>query len=201
MKKVTAAALVDLLSNRHLVSNITKIEMDGVPGVDESVCAVIGKLKNIRYLDLSNCRGVNDAGLEKLFGSVREDEHGMVLEASPHVDKLEFMSIANASNVTDDGLRYLSPLRSLVDLCLFGCFKLTDSGIYHLGQLYNLVRFNYCGAYKITEASRRYLFSQNQTLLIYNSVVEFGKFYCEEVVGGGKTVLTNEEEFMRRINH
>jgi len=131
------------------------------------------------------------------------DEGGK--EISPLAKSVEFLSIANASKVTDEGLRSLTPLRYLTDLCIFGCFKLTDSGIYHLGQLTNLIRFNYCGAYKISEASRRYLFSQNQTLLIYNSVVEFGKLWVEKekatrVRASESELLTDEELFLKAIN-
>ena len=38
-----------------------------------------------------------------------------------------------------------------------------------------LQRLNYCGSYKVTDVSRRYVLSQNPTLLIYNSIQQFGR--------------------------
>ena len=55
-----------------------------------------------------------------------------------------------------------------------GCFKITDLGLM-LVSFPKLERLNYCGSYKVTDASRRYVLSQNPTLLIYNSIAQFGR--------------------------
>ena len=36
-----------------------------------------------------------------------------------------------------------------------------------------LTRFNHCGCYKVTEHGRRYMFSSNPSLLLYNNPREF----------------------------
>ena len=203
MKHIEKSSLLNIFTHSSLASTIARVDLDGVLAVNKEVCEALGNLENVRFLDLSNCRNVDNDGLRALFVKSETDEGGK--EISPLAKSVEFLSIANASKVTDEGLRSLTPLRYLTDLCIFGCFKLTDSGIYHLGQLTNLIRFNYCGAYKISEASRRYLFSQNQTLLIYNSVVEFGKLWVEKekatrVRASESELLTDEELFLKAIN-
>lgn len=145
-----------------------------------------------------------------MFGKGKNDTRDVI-----H-DSLEYLSVANASQITDESMRFVALLRNLQDLCIFGCHKITDSGVYNLANrgLSSLHRFNYCGSYKITDGARRYIFSQNAQLLIYNNVTEFGKHYDieseskmeEENRLNAKQKFPDEEakvseaNFLKRIN-
>jgi hypothetical protein len=133
--------------------------------VNDAVCRVIGQLPELEYLDLSLCReGLTDHGLTLLCEGVKKHQ------------KLRMLSLTNASQLTDQGLRSLNKLgvsKMLEDVCLMGCHKITDGGLLALASR-SLRRINYCGCYKVTEGMLRYLIAQNRSILIYNNGEDFG---------------------------
>ena len=87
------------------------------------------------------------------------------------INSIRKLSVANAGGLTDEGVKQIGATvaATLEDFCMAGCFKVTDLGLM-LVSFPKLQRLNYCGSYKVTDASRRYILSQNPTLLIYNGV-------------------------------
>lgn len=124
----------------------------------------MGTRRKLRYLDLSNTN-MDDEKVAALTNSAKAN--------GARVKKL---SLANAGGLTDEGIKQIGATLagSLTDFCMAGCFKITDLGLM-LVRFPRLERLNYCGSYKVTDASRRYVLSQNPTLLIYNSIAQFGR--------------------------
>ena len=156
--------LVVLLAS---LPNLLNLRLNGlVSCVGEQACVVIGTLKRLRYLDMSNC-ALNDRRLETLVSTLAK--------IKVRVRKL---NIANSGALTDEGLKVIGKdggvASTLVDFCMSGCFRITDLGLM-LISFPNFKRLNFCGSYKVTDASRRYILGQNPTLLIYNASNQFGR--------------------------
>ena len=88
---------------------------------------------------------------------------------------LRALCVANLVKLTDKVLRALRSTvgRDLLDLCVYGCYNMTDTGVVHICSL-GITRFNSCGCYKITEQGRRYMFSSNPSIIMYNNPKDFG---------------------------
>ena len=125
---VDADTLVELLENQHLTRNLVQLCLDGVQSVANEACSVIRKMMHMRFLDMTNCRSLTNECIFTLFGKGKNDTRDVI-----H-DSLEYLSVANASQITDESMRFVALLRNLQDLCIFGCHKITDSGVYNLAN-------------------------------------------------------------------
>ncbi len=68
---------------------------------------------------------------------------------------------------------------NIVDLSIWGCFKVDSEGFLELCTAYrnnNFRRVNYCGCYKISDDSRLWISSSFRRIVIYNKVDDFGKY-------------------------
>ncbi|GMH98326.1 hypothetical protein TrVE_jg12912 [Triparma verrucosa] len=158
---LTEGSFVELLS---VLPNLMSLRCSGLTCIGEEGCAAIGRCKRLRYLDLSNAN-MSDGGVKAMTEEMKANG----------IESLKKLSVANAGGLTDEGVKQIGATvaATLEDFCMAGCFKVTDLGLM-LVSFPKLKRLNYCGSYKITDASRRYILSQNPTLLIYNGVRQFG---------------------------
>jgi hypothetical protein len=138
---------------------------------DAVLGCVGGELRALRSLNLSGCRGVTDGGMALLLQGLRDS--GAQLRA---------LSVANCVQLTDKVLGTIKKTvgRDLDDLCIYGCLNLSDTGLVQIcNAARGLTRFNHCGCYKVTEHGRRYMFSANPSLLLYNNPREFDSAHHE----------------------
>ena len=90
------------------------------------------------------------------------------------------MNIGDIKNVTNRSLRTIAVnlMSSIVDLCVWGCYKVTNDGILELCMAHpesKLRRINHCGCYKVSDDSRLWFMSSFKTCVInYIRVEEFG---------------------------
>ena len=170
------------IEHRRLLGEFLEVlEMRGLEHLTPAVLPLIGqRCGSLTRLDLGMCtNAITDASLAALAlglggksGRPSLDRFGQHTTIEPPIRKL---SIANASHVTDCGLRVLGDAlgASLNDLNLYSCFRISDVGIMHIGNR-RLDRINWCGSYKVTDAARRRLVSVNERILTYNRPRDFG---------------------------
>ncbi|MBK9145592.1 MAG: protein kinase [Candidatus Melainabacteria bacterium] len=89
--------------------------------IDNHSLSVVGKIKTLTYLDLSNCSGFDDEGLYELRDLKR-------------LEKLRL----NKTRTGDDGLAALSCLTNLKELDLSSCRRVTGACVYLLKGLEHL---------------------------------------------------------------
>lgn len=98
--------------------------------------------------------------------------------------KLKYLSLSNCSKLTDKSLSHLEDAfsKTLLDLCLYGCYNVTDKGLMHV-YIYifkiggTSVRFlNRSGCYKVSDGLLRYLFSANPRIRLYEKPYEWKSF-------------------------
>jgi Leucine-rich repeat (LRR) protein len=126
LKEVGALATLEEL----LFGVIEPISLSGkVPWVDDAGVAHLGKLTNLKKLNLGCCEKVTDQGLAHLKG----------------LTKLEQLNIGN-TKVTDAGLVNLKGMSNLQELNL-NCLKISEKGLAHLTGLSKLrqLRLRECG--------------------------------------------------------
>ncbi|GMH92651.1 hypothetical protein TL16_g12410 [Triparma laevis f. inornata] len=160
---LTEQAFVELLS---VLPNLMNLRCGGLTCIGNDGCTAIGRCKRLRYLDLSNATTLSDEGVKTMTEEMKANG----------INSIRKLSVANAGGLTNEGVKQIGATvaATLEDFCMAGCFKVTDLGLM-LVSFPKLQRLNYCGSYKVTDASRRYILSQNPTLLIYNGVRQFGK--------------------------
>lgn len=93
--------------------------------IDNHSLSVVGKIKTLTYLDLSNCSGFDDEGLYEL-------------RDLKNLEKLRLKK----TRTGDDGLAALSCLTNLKDLDLSSCRRVTGACIYLLKGLDRLESLN-----------------------------------------------------------
>ena len=67
----------------------------------------------------------------------------------------------------------------LHDLCVYGVYRLDDKGLLNLSYKH-LKRLCYSGCYRVSESLKRYLFSSNPSLLLYNQPQQFGTEFFKQ---------------------
>ena len=94
---------------------------------------------------------------------------------------LAYLNIGDIKSLSNRSMRTIAVnlMSSMVDLCVWGCYKLTNDGILELCMSHpesKLRRINHCGCYKISDDSRLWFASSFKTSVIkYIRVEEFGK--------------------------
>ena len=111
----------------HMPSNITD--------------SVLRNLPSYRYLDLTRCKRITDAGLA----------HISTLTSLQHLD------LDNCTRITDAGLAHLSTLTSLQHLDLNNCTRITDAGLAHISTLTSLQHLYLSFCPSITDAGLAHL--------------------------------------------
>ena len=166
--------------------------------VDAALLATLGAgLPHLSLLSLGGCRGMNDAILLALLGSLPaattfETRH--VSPASPsaivgraysssglhmetfHGPALTHLDLRACHELTDASLDAIAfYLSGLAELCAHGCRRLTDTGLAALSTSCPRLRWlNLSGAYKVTSAGSLCLLSSHPSLLVYNDPFAFG---------------------------
>ncbi|GBF91694.1 hypothetical protein Rsub_03998 [Raphidocelis subcapitata] len=119
-----SAALPQLMALR-------RVALDGIPEVDDSVIAAVGKLPSLTALSLAFCQSVSDAALASL-GS-----------GAPN---LAVLVIDDCARVGDPGLIALAAgCRRLARLSARRCVKLTDAGLVAVAERCPLRRLEAAG--------------------------------------------------------
>ncbi|MGD9683183.1 MAG: protein kinase [Candidatus Obscuribacterales bacterium] len=121
------------LRNADLIGSgftyIARLPLEGLElrdsRIDNRSLAVVGRLRTLTCLDLSNCSGFDDEGLYELRDLKR-------------LEKLRL----KRTRTGDDGLAALSCLTHLQDLDLTSCLRVTGAGIYLLKGLDHLESLN-----------------------------------------------------------
>lgn len=117
----------------------------------------LGKMKNLTYLDLTNCQGVTGKGVRDL-SALTELKYlslattGLTNDGLPAIGKmtkLEKLNLMNNFPVTDAGIKSLAGLTNLKVLTL-GNTGITDAGLNSLAGLKNLKELDLFGA-KVTK--------------------------------------------------
>lgn len=133
------------------VSELPKLHMLAVNGMtlDADVCAVIGKLRELRTLRLIRCKGDvsvrHFADLKKLTGlelsGAQLTDAGLKQLGS--FENLHYLSLAE-NRLTDDGLKHLASFPKLGFVNLDGN-KITDAGLKHLTRMNRLWNVSLAG--------------------------------------------------------
>ena len=94
---------------------------------------------------------------------------------------LAYLNLGDIKNLSNRAMRTIAVnlMSSMIDLCVWGCFKLNNDGVLELCMSHpenKLRRINHCGCYKISDDSRLWFASSFKTSVInYIRVEEFGK--------------------------
>ena len=111
-----------------------------------------------------------------------EDEHARYKPFNRHETRslLKHLNLADLKQITNKGMKSIAfnLFPALVDLSIWGCYKITNEGFLELCTAVrsdNFRRVNYCGCYKISDDSRLWISSSFARVIIYNKVDEFGK--------------------------
>ena len=146
--------------------SITRLDLRGCRQLgDRRALGLIGTLRGLQRLDLSDCPKLTDGGLELLAPLAR----------------LERLELANGHRLTNRGLAHVSCLRGLTHLDLSGCTKITDAGLVHLGKLERLVYLDLSQCESITDAGLEHLRSLTALRTLH--------LHCAKVTGKGLTRL------------
>lgn len=153
-KRVTGASLKDLAQNRNLKSLTVRIHATSSPelahllhlekltlfhtGVSDDCLRAIGKLKNLRWLNLEGSRGISSIGIEALqnlnnLRTLNLADTGLgdaALEELAGFKQLKNLNV-NRCSITDDGLKSLLSCKTLEVLDVGGT-QVTDVGLKHL---------------------------------------------------------------------
>ena len=111
---IPGCALVDLSWAQTLSthSECVRLDLSGAPFLTDAAVALIGKLPQLRELNLSSCASLSDAALHHLAG----------------VSTLQLLQLEALPKVTDAGVQHLEKLPSLRWLSLAGCTHLKGPG-------------------------------------------------------------------------
>ena len=130
--------------------------------VDDEVLEAVGKLKQLRKLDLTRCHKVTDKGLQNLkfltgMNKLILDDCSQLtditLESLIPLRNLSELRCSQCLKITDAGLLHISKIKSLKRLYLEECVDLTEGGISHLSGLDGLVELYLDGCYKLNDAA------------------------------------------------
>ncbi|CDW82632.1 UNKNOWN [Stylonychia lemnae] len=149
--------------------------------------------RTLLSLELRACSNLTDKGIiqlceglsgikEKRNGQEPTDEFSRYRQFNRHetLAKLKHLNIADLKQITNRAMKSISfnLFPELVDLSIWGCYKITNEGFLELCTAYrseNFRRVNYCGCYKISDDSRLWISSSFSRVVIYNKVDDFGK--------------------------
>jgi hypothetical protein len=108
------------LVGKHYFCNVVYVSFRDAPRVDDKLVSELGKLSELRYLDLIECRNVTDAGILKWPTSL----------------PLRMLDLQETA-VSDKGVAHLSRFGTLESLVLERTV-VSEAGIDHLSQLEHL---------------------------------------------------------------
>uniref|UniRef100_A0A7S0QPX1 Mitochondrial ATP synthase regulatory component factor B n=1 Tax=Cryptomonas curvata TaxID=233186 RepID=A0A7S0QPX1_9CRYP len=116
------------------------------------------------------CTGVTDGGLER-FAVARQALQNHSPAAGGGLRKLSVMNCPRLTNKTLQAVADRLP--EVLDLCIYGCYKMTDEGLIGFKRGCCLCRLNTSGCYKITDSGTRYLIQVRPSLLLYHKPRDF----------------------------
>ena len=160
-------------------------------------CAtLIGHLfwKTMVSLQLRSCHALTDEGIIGMCeGFSRAAKHRKIYKEPKNDDErykeiikldmksyLGYLNVGDIKNLSDRAMRSIAInlMSSLIDLCIWGNYKITNNGILELccvSQDCKFRRINHCGCYKVSDDSKIWFMTSFKSCVInYIRVEEFG---------------------------
>lgn len=117
IKNIDNRALAGLVTELQDCPAVVELDLSENRGIDDAGLARLKPLKQLTSLNLSSC-DLSDAGLVALVA----------------LDRLRRLDLSYCNRLTDRGLKTLEQLRSLEFLNLQGCVKITRAGVARLAR-------------------------------------------------------------------
>jgi predicted transcriptional regulator len=145
--------------------HLETLDMAGCDYVSEDGLAYLKGLKNLKTLYMSSDIKITDNGARHLRALKNLESLGLtalsIMEAPEITDtgikyicslkKLKHLDLGECSLITDKSLEYISALKELESLGLHCCEKITDNGLYHIFSLTKLRLLDLAGCTEITD--------------------------------------------------
>ena len=109
-----------------------------------------------------------------------DDERYKELNKVDLTSNIRYLNVGDYKNLSNRSMKAIAVnlMSSLIDLCVWGNYKLTNDGILELCMAHpdsKLRRINHCGCYKVSDDSRLWFMSSfKQCVINYIRVEEFG---------------------------
>lgn len=177
-------------------TQLAHIDLGYCKKVDDKCVALIGKLFKDKLISLilRSCHSITDEGIINMCENFSDAQSHRKLFPQPKTDEerykelnkvdlssyLRFLNVADCKELSNRSMKSIAVnlMSSLVDLCVWGNFKLTNDGILELCMAHpdsKLSRINHCGCYKVSDDSRLWFMSSfKQCVINYIRVEEFG---------------------------
>jgi len=115
--------------------DITKLPNDQqsvrVRGLADSDLQDLEHLKNLSNLDFTGGWGVKEAKIT---------DRGLLILSGLDLPHLDHLNLGHNKNITDDGLKHLVKMKSIIWLSLRACPNITDEGLKNIIPISNLSR-------------------------------------------------------------
>ena len=177
-------------------TELTHLDLSYCKLVDDACVSLIGLLFKTKLLSLvlRSCHSVTDEGFIEMCENFSGAKAHRIMYPSPANDDqrykelnkvdltsyLTYLNIGDVKNLSNRSMKSISVnlMSSLIDLCIWGNYKITNDGILDLCMSHpeaKLRRINHCGCYKVTDDSRLWFMNSFKTCVInYIRVEDFG---------------------------
>jgi hypothetical protein len=178
LKVLDLSAFGNEVTNKHMkkikaLSAIRKLVMRSAEVTDAGV-AHLKDLKELRELDLGECKRITDVGLAYI----------------KDLKELRKLNLSWCDLITDAGLAYLKDLKELRKLDFMRCLRITDAGLAYVKDLRELKELDLSLCRRITDAGVAYLKDLKE-------LRELDLRFCELITDVGLAYLKDLKELRK----